>query len=118
MAALGVYEYHRYFQVFAKAEITQAAFNQNYYEIALEINALPAATKKYVIIDAGGVEAYGLPVPARLIPAPVASPGRGLPGARRNADAPVCRSGGRLGVGALRKVPVERRPHAGGLIVR
>lgn len=67
MAALGVYEYHRYFEVFAKAEITKGAFAQDYYDIAQQINALPNSDKKYVIVEAGGVEAYGLPVPAETV---------------------------------------------------
>lgn len=67
LGAIGFYEYNRYFNIFAKAEITQGAFAQNYYDIAQQINTLPVSVKKYVIVDADGIEAYGLPVPAETV---------------------------------------------------
>ncbi len=67
MIALGFYEYHRYFDVWAPSQATAAAFTANYVDIANQINALPASKKKYVIIDAPAIEAYGLPVSAETV---------------------------------------------------
>ncbi len=67
LGALSVYEYNRYFNIFGPAQITQEAFNQNYVDIAAQINTLPSSTIKYVIVSAGGVEAFGLPMPAQTV---------------------------------------------------
>lgn len=67
LVGFGFYEYHRYFDVFGPAQVTQEAFNQDYVDVADQINALPTGVKKYVIVTAGGVEALGLPVPAETV---------------------------------------------------
>jgi len=68
MAALGFYEYNRYFNVWAPNQLTAAAFSANYVEIANQINAQPISKKKYVIVDAAtAIEAYGLPISAETV---------------------------------------------------
>ena len=67
MIALGFYEYHRYFDVWAPSQMTADAFTANYVDIARQINVAPIAKPKYVIIDAPAVEAYGLPVSAETV---------------------------------------------------
>ncbi len=67
LAAIGFYEYHRYFVEFGPSSVTAGAFNQNSVDIANRINTLPAPTKKYVIVTPDAVSAYGLPVSAETI---------------------------------------------------
>lgn len=52
LAGLGAYEFHRYFNVWGQDPETAGAFNQNYVDVANQINALPDKTPKYVIIKA------------------------------------------------------------------
>ncbi len=67
LLAMGVYEYNRYFNVWAKDPSTAGAFNQNYVDLAAQINALPDATPKYVIVKAPALLANGLPVSAETV---------------------------------------------------
>lgn len=67
LIALGFFEYNRYFNVFAPSQITAGAFTANYVDTANQINALPTSKKKYVVIEAPAVEAYGLPVSAETV---------------------------------------------------
>ncbi len=67
MAAIGLYEYNRYFNIWAPSEATAEAFNQDYADIAYKINSLPIKMRKYVIVEAPGYEALGLPVPAETV---------------------------------------------------
>lgn len=73
LAGLGGYEYNRYFNVWAKDSDTAGAFNQNYVDIANQINALADAMPKYVIVKSGGViidlpqQANGWPVSAATV---------------------------------------------------
>lgn len=67
MAAIGFTEYHRYFKVWGPHEVTAGAFTAGYVDIANEINALPLPTKKYVVIVAPAIEAYGYPVSAQTV---------------------------------------------------
>ncbi len=67
LASLTIYEYNRYFNIWADAPETAAAFDQNYADVANTINSLPISTKKYVIVSAQGFYAYGLPVPAETV---------------------------------------------------
>ena len=55
--------YAQYFVAWAKNPNVPGSFNANYVQIGNEINALPSATQKYVVIYAGGVIDYGLPMP-------------------------------------------------------
>ncbi|HEY5221063.1 MAG TPA: glycosyltransferase family 39 protein [Candidatus Paceibacterota bacterium] len=56
--------YYDYFVVWAQNPNVPGAFSANYVTIGQEINALPASTPKYVVVNAGGVLARGVPVPA------------------------------------------------------
>ena len=67
LGATGFYEYNRYFNIWALSQSTAEAFTANYVDIANQINALPTAQKKYVIVDAPAIEAYGLPVSAETV---------------------------------------------------
>ena len=67
LGALGFYEYNRYFNIFGPSQITAGAFTANYVDIANQINAMPLAKNKYVIVDAPAYEAYSLPVSAETV---------------------------------------------------
>ncbi len=67
LGALGFYEYNRYFNIFGPSQITAGAFTADYVNIANQINATPITKKKYVIIDAPAINAYGLPVSAETV---------------------------------------------------
>lgn len=56
--------YYDYFIVWAQNPNVPGAFSANYVTIGQEINALPASIPKYVVVNAGGVLARGIPVPA------------------------------------------------------
>lgn len=58
------FAYYDYFVVWAKNPNVPGAFSANYVDIGRQINALPNSTPKYVIVNAGGVLARGVPVPA------------------------------------------------------
>ncbi|MDP2598736.1 MAG: glycosyltransferase family 39 protein [Candidatus Liptonbacteria bacterium] len=57
--------YSKYFVVWAKNPDVQNAFNADYVTLGRELNALPAATPKYVVVEAGGVPIRGIPTPAQ-----------------------------------------------------
>lgn len=59
--------YISYFIVWAKNQNIYWAFNENYVETGNQMNALPASTPKYVVVEAGGVPARGIPVPAETV---------------------------------------------------
>lgn len=61
VAAWGYYDY---FIVWAQNPNVPGAFSANYVTIGQQINALPTSTPKYVVVNAGGVLARGIPVPA------------------------------------------------------
>lgn len=67
LTSITFYEYNRYFNIWADSPTTAAAFNQDYVDVADAIKALPAITKKYVIVRADGLVANGLPVPAQTV---------------------------------------------------
>ena len=56
-----------YFIVWAQNPNVPGAFNQDYVDLAHEINALPQATPKYIMVNAGGVIDHGVPVPADTV---------------------------------------------------
>ncbi len=64
LAATAVYGYYDYFVVWAKNPNVPGAFSANYVAIGDAINALPSPVQKYVVVNAGGVVDYGIPVPA------------------------------------------------------
>jgi hypothetical protein len=55
--------YAQYFIAWAQDSNVPGSFNADYVAIGNEINALPSSTPKYVVIYAGGVIDYGLPMP-------------------------------------------------------
>ncbi len=58
-----IFAYVDYFIVWAQNPNVPGSFNADYVTIGREINALPVATPKYVIIEARGVPIRGLPTP-------------------------------------------------------
>ena len=62
-------EYYRYFVIWGKNPEVKSAFATNYVEIGAYLNSLPSETKKYVIVNEGGVLVIGkgspLPMPAQ-----------------------------------------------------
>jgi len=63
LVAIGVAAYGKYFLEWAPNPNVAGAFNTDYVAIGREINALPASTPKYVVVEAGGVPIRGLPTP-------------------------------------------------------
>ena len=58
---------NEYFMRFAKSQETADAFSKNYVEIGRELNALPKEKLKYVIVNSGGTNVRGVPMPAQTI---------------------------------------------------
>lgn len=56
-----------YFLRWAQNPNVQGAFAAEYTAIGREINQLPASTPKYVIVEAGGVDVRGIPMPAQTV---------------------------------------------------
>ncbi|MBI4085019.1 MAG: glycosyltransferase family 39 protein [Candidatus Liptonbacteria bacterium] len=59
--------YYSYFVSWAKSPDVQGAFAADYLKLGREINALPASTSKYVVVQAGGVAVNGIPMPAQTV---------------------------------------------------
>ncbi len=59
--------YITYFIDWAKNPNTIASFNQNYVDIGRQLNSLPQELPKYVIVEAGGVDVRGIPMPAQTV---------------------------------------------------
>lgn len=56
-----------YFVLWANNPNVPGSFAADYVSIAKEINALPNDTPKYVIVEAGGVEIRGIPMPSQTV---------------------------------------------------
>lgn len=56
-----------YFIKWARNPNTQGAFAVDYVAIGREINKLPRETPKYVVVEAGGVNVRGIPMPAQTV---------------------------------------------------
>ncbi len=67
LAIFIVQVYHAYFIRWAKNQNTAGAFAANYVEIGRQLNALPANQPKYVIVNAGGTDVRGFPMPAQTV---------------------------------------------------
>ena len=67
LAAAAFYAYYDYFIVWAENPNVPGAFNADYVAIGNQINTLPASEPKYVVVEAGGVLARGIPVPAETV---------------------------------------------------
>jgi hypothetical protein len=59
--------YVSYFITWAKNPNVPGSFNQDYVDIGNQMNALPQSEPKYVVVEAGGVLARGIPVPAETV---------------------------------------------------
>ncbi len=64
IAGVAVFGYVDYFIIWAQNPNVPGAFSANYVDIGRAMDALPTSTPKYVIVNAGGVLARGIPVPA------------------------------------------------------
>lgn len=64
LVIVAVFGYYDYFVVWAQNPNVPGAFSANYVTIGDEIDALPTSTPKYVVVNASGVLARGIPVPA------------------------------------------------------
>lgn len=67
LLAIGIADGRRYFVDWGMNPTTAAWFNQSSVDIAERINALPPATVKYVVVDAGGTLVNGIPMPAQTV---------------------------------------------------
>ena len=67
LVSLVFLEYHRYFNVWSKSEATKGAFNQNYVELAKELNNLPDNIRKYVVVNTGGVLVNNIPTASQTV---------------------------------------------------
>lgn len=59
--------YISYFLVWANNPNTAGAFSANYVALGRELNSLPPDIPKYVIVQAGGVDVRGIPMPAQTV---------------------------------------------------
>ncbi|MDP2650899.1 MAG: glycosyltransferase family 39 protein [bacterium] len=59
--------YYSYFIRWANNPNTAGAFASNYVEIGRELNGLPNEQPKYVIVNAGGADVRGLPMPTQTV---------------------------------------------------
>ncbi len=59
--------YASYFITWAQNPNVPEAFAANYVDIGNQINALPTNIPKYVVVNAGGVMARGLPIPTETV---------------------------------------------------
>ncbi len=67
LIALTAAEYDKYFNKWAKNPNTAAHFNENYVKIGEELNAMPLNIKKYVLVNAGGIDVHGVAMPAQTV---------------------------------------------------
>ncbi|MEK7553273.1 MAG: glycosyltransferase family 39 protein [Patescibacteria group bacterium] len=59
--------YNTYFIKWGKNPNIQGAFAADYVQMGRELNALPKETPKYVIVEAGGTNVRGIPMPTQTI---------------------------------------------------
>lgn len=67
MAAIGITEYDKYFNKWAKRQEVYDAFSADFVEIGNQINQIPKETPKYVLVNTDGVLVGGVPIPAQTI---------------------------------------------------
>lgn len=65
LSSLLVFEYNKYFNLWAKNEKINDAFGKKYAEIGYFLNSLSEETKKYVIIDTKNNPLYGISIDAQ-----------------------------------------------------
>jgi len=59
--------YQTYFVAWANNPNVPGAFAADYVALGRELNSLPASVPKYVVVDAGGVQVNGIPMPAQTV---------------------------------------------------
>ncbi len=59
--------YYLYFMDWAHRQEVKDSFAQNYVDLGRELNSLPNAVAKYVIVDTGGVDVRGYPMPTQTV---------------------------------------------------
>ncbi|OGM89877.1 hypothetical protein A3J77_02155 [Candidatus Wolfebacteria bacterium RBG_13_41_7] len=59
--------YYAYFIQWGKNPNVQGAFAADYVQIGKQLNALPKELSKYVLVQAGGVNVRGIPMPAQTV---------------------------------------------------
>lgn len=64
---LSVQSYHMYFLDWAKKQEVRDAFAQNYVDLGRQLRAVGNDIPKYVVVNAGGVDVRGLPMPTQTI---------------------------------------------------
>ncbi|TSC90061.1 MAG: hypothetical protein G01um10142_475, partial [Parcubacteria group bacterium Gr01-1014_2] len=67
MLAIGIAEYDKYFNKWAKRPEVQDTFAADFVELGEQINQLPKEVPKYVIVNASGVLVEGIPMPAQTV---------------------------------------------------
>jgi dolichyl-phosphate-mannose-protein mannosyltransferase len=67
LVAIAVGDGSRYFLQWGRHPATASAFNTRYVTIGNDLNALPPATLKYVIVNADGVLVNGIPMPTQTV---------------------------------------------------
>ncbi len=67
LAAIGVAEYNKYFNKWAKRPEVQGAFSADFVEVGRQINRLPKGVPKYVVVNASGVLVDNIPMPAQTV---------------------------------------------------
>ena len=59
--------YQNYFITWGENSNTSGAFSEEYVTIGRKLNAIPENIPKYVIVEAGGVLARGIPMPSQTV---------------------------------------------------
>lgn len=67
LVSLVFLEYNNYFNVWAKNNNTSRWFNQNYVDLAYEINKAPINVRKYIVVNAGGTLVNGIPMSSQTV---------------------------------------------------
>ncbi len=65
LLAIAVQAFVQYFLRWAPNPNVAGAFNENYVELGRYLNTLPQNVPKYVIVNTGGVDVRGIPMPAQ-----------------------------------------------------
>ncbi len=67
LVALSAQAYYAYFIQWGKNPNVQGAFAADYVKIGEQLNTLPKELPKYVLVEAGGVNVRGIPMPTQTV---------------------------------------------------
>ena len=67
LALFIVQAYYAYFIQWGKNPNVQGSFAADYVQIGKQLNALPKEMPKYVLVEAGGVDVRGIPMPTQTV---------------------------------------------------